>query len=102
MAIQFTPEAVKELKELIKQEGEPKPDLRIHIQHRCGCGNVHFGMGWDDKRPEDEVVEQDGFRVIFDKETATYLEDAEVDFEERGVQRGFVIRRPNAGHCCGH
>lgn len=102
MAIRFSAEAADELRRLLADEAEPKPDLRIHIQHRCGCGNVHFGMGWDAKRPEDQWIDQDGFRVIFDPETGSYLDDAEVDLEERNGQRGFVIRRPNAGHTCGH
>ncbi|MBX6350808.1 MAG: iron-sulfur cluster assembly accessory protein [Clostridia bacterium] len=101
MALRFTPEAAGELRRLLEEEGDPKPDLRILVQHRCECGNVHFGMGWDARREDDVVLEEEGFRVVFDRDTEPYLEEAEVDFESRGDRQGFVIRRPGAGGCCG-
>ncbi|MBT9258467.1 MAG: iron-sulfur cluster assembly accessory protein [Clostridiales bacterium] len=101
MALEITKPALQQLKTLWEKEGDPKPYLRILIQHRCHCGNVHFGMGWDDRQEGDWVLEMEGLPIAVDPETYPYLEEAQVDWLDDGVRQGFVLRRPSSGGGCG-
>lgn len=79
--------------------------IRVFIaQGGCGCSGPRFGMGLDETRDDDAVMEFGGLKFIVDPASAPVLTDAEIDYIEDVMQQGFQITAPNAqsaGGGCG-
>ena len=92
------------LKNIIQEQDIEAEGIRVFIRGRCGCGAVHYGMGFESQVDnEDQVIESYGIRVIMDQEAASELDEAQVDYVETPTSSGFTINNPNASGCaCGH
>lgn len=99
----ITDEAIVQFKEIMQSQQVTDAGIRVFISGQCGCGKVHYGMGFDNTTQEnDEVLDQDGVKFLLDKEVASSLEDATINFVETPMSRGFTIDNPNAQGCnCG-
>jgi iron-sulfur cluster assembly protein len=51
--------------------------------------------------PHDEVVEQDGARVIIAPMAQMFLFGTEIDYETSLLESGFSFRNPNVAEACG-
>jgi iron-sulfur cluster assembly protein len=49
----------------------------------------------------DEVIEQDGARVLIDPKAVMYLLGAEMDYKADRLTAGFVFNNPNQKSACG-
>lgn len=96
--------AVTQFKEIMRSQEMDQAAIRVFIRGQCGCGKVHYGMGFDDNRADvDEAFAQDGVQFLMEKEVAESLDGATIDFVETEMSRGFTIDNPNAQGCnCGH
>ena len=50
---------------------------------------------------DDIVIEQNGVTFVIDPISSQYLEGAELDFTDNGLQSNFILRNPNATTRCG-
>src|SRR5256714_11242201 len=58
-------------------------------------------MAFDDQvRPEDEVVETSGVRVIVDEFSIPPIRGSEIDYVDSLMGAGFTVHNPNAVHSC--
>lgn len=98
-----TETAAQQFKEIMRSQNMLESGIRVFVQGQCGCGKVHYGMGFDDAPGEsDEVFDQGGVKFLVDKEVATGLEGSTIDYVETEMSRGFTIDNPNAQGCnCG-
>jgi iron-sulfur cluster insertion protein len=81
-------------------DSENKP-LRVFIQGG-GCSGFQYGFTFDEKKADDNVIEQDGITVLVDPQSATYLRGAKVNYVEDFRGAGFSVENPNAtGGSCG-
>ena len=55
----------------------------------------------DDVDPNDEVVEQDGARVMIAPMAQMFLFGTEIDYETSLLESGFKFRNPNVVDACG-
>ena len=98
--------AASQLKEIMKNQSlaEAEIGVRVFVKGQCGCGKVHYGMGFDDSSSEDdEVSDHEGVKFLVDKTAAPTLEGVTIDYVETEMSRGFSISNPNAQGCnCGH
>jgi len=98
----LTPTAASKIKQLMAEE----PDggelvLRVAIQGG-GCSGFQYGLGFDTAPADgDEVLEQEGVRVVIDPISAPYLRGATIDFLNGLQESGFKIDNPNATASCG-
>ncbi|MBI3286443.1 MAG: iron-sulfur cluster assembly accessory protein [Chloroflexi bacterium] len=102
--ITLTERAGAEFKSLLSTiPSEDAPDgVRVFLQGRCGCGNAHYGMAFDQGRESDQVVEAAGIKILLDSETAPLVEGAQIDFVEDQFRRGFALRNLKGAGCgCG-
>lgn len=101
--IKVTDTATVQFKEILQSQQMTESGIRVFISGQCGCGKIHYGMGFDGNASEtDEVLDQDGIRLLLDKEVAASLEGATIDFVETPMSKGFTIDNPNAQGCsCG-
>jgi iron-sulfur cluster assembly protein len=66
-----------------------------------GCSGLQYEMSLDEKKADDAIVERDGVSFLVDRESAVYLKDATLDFQDGLTGSGFRIVNPNAARTCG-
>lgn len=99
--ITLTTTATEQLKQLIEKQGDPQTALRVFVSPG-GCSGFQYGMALDTIAQEgDEVLDQDGIRVIIDEYSINYLEGAEIDYVDSLMGAGFTVYNPNAVSSCG-
>jgi iron-sulfur cluster assembly protein len=98
--VSLSPDAITQLRNLLSQENNPQLGLRVFVSGG-GCSGLQYGMALDDQvRPEDEVVEQEGVRILVDDWSANYLRGSEIDYVSGLMGAGFTVHNPNAVHSC--
>jgi iron-sulfur cluster assembly protein len=97
--IQFTDNAVKEIKNLISKENTPKP-LRIGAKNG-GCAGFSYIFEFDEPTETDTVLELSGITVVIDPMHITHIQNLSIDFENGLNNRGFTFTNPNAQSTCG-
>ena len=99
-AVTLTDEAVQQLKTLIAEESSPDVALRVFVSGG-GCSGMQYGMALDETiRPNDQVVDAGGVRVLIDEFSLPYLEGSEIDYVNSLMGAGFTVHNPNAVRSC--
>ncbi|KAF8557366.1 hypothetical protein OG21DRAFT_1505308 [Imleria badia] len=98
-ALSITPEAVLRLRALLNA---PTPQLiRIGVRNK-GCAGLSYNLEYVDKPGKfDEVVEQDGARVLIDSKALFSIIGSEMDWKEDALSSKFVFNNPNIKDACG-
>jgi iron-sulfur cluster assembly accessory protein len=102
--ITLTEMAAGKVKQLLEQEGRTDIALRVAVQPG-GCSGLRYAMYLDDEVGEADVsAEQFGVRLVVDRMSVPYLQEAKIDFVDTLEQSGFTIDNPMAqgGCACGH
>jgi len=95
----MTPAAAKQIARLMEREGHQ--GLRIGVK-KGGCAGMEYTMEYvDEVDPLDEVVEQDGARVMIAPMAQMFLFGTEIDYEVSLLESGFRFRNPNVTEACG-
>lgn len=99
--VQFTQEALNELKTLLYEKDVPDTHrLRVGVKGG-GCSGLSYILGFDLKQDVDVEFEVDGVPMIINKAHTMYLIGMEVDYMNGLNNRGFVFNNPNAESTCG-
>ena len=100
--ITLTSSAVQHLQGLLDQ---PDPKLiRIGVRNR-GCSGLTYNLEYVDKPGKfDELVEQDGVKVLIDSKALFSIVGSEMDWLDDKLSSRFIFKNPNSkGTCgCGH
>lgn len=102
--VSLTNDALSHLQGLLEKEANPQLGLRVFVSGG-GCSGLQYGMAFDDVvRPGDEIVEQNGVRILVDDFSAPYIRGSEIDYVDSLMGAGFTVHNPNAvSSCsCGH
>ncbi len=95
----MTPAAARQIARLMEREGHQ--GLRIGVK-KGGCAGMEYTMEYvDEVDPHDEVVEQDGARVMIAPMAQMFLFGTEIDYEVSLLESGFRFRNPNVTESCG-
>ncbi|WP_116130990.1 iron-sulfur cluster assembly accessory protein [Tropicimonas sp. IMCC34043] len=98
-AVTLTPSAVAQIVRLMKRDA--KSGLRVGIK-KGGCAGMEYTMEFSDTvDPMDEVVEQEGARVMIAPMAQMFLFGTEIDYESSLLEAGFRFRNPNVTDACG-
>jgi iron-sulfur cluster assembly protein len=92
--------AVAKLKDLMAQDGIEGQGLRVRVRGG-GCSGYEYQLAFDTPREGDQVVEQDGVKVVIDPKSLLFLTGSEIDFDDGLSGAGFAIKNPNAKGSCG-
>ncbi|GBM31092.1 Iron-sulfur cluster assembly 1, mitochondrial [Araneus ventricosus] len=99
-ALVLTPAAVNQIKKLLKQKPEAV-GLKIGVAQR-GCNGFSYTLDYvREKRKFDEVVSQDGVKILIDAKAQLTLLGSEMDFQESPLASEFVFNNPNIKGTCG-
>ncbi|KII86338.1 hypothetical protein PLICRDRAFT_114557 [Plicaturopsis crispa FD-325 SS-3] len=98
-ALTMTPAAVQRLQGLLRG---PTPQLiRIGVRNK-GCAGLSYHLEYVDKPGKfDEVVEQDGVRVLIDSKALFSIIGSEMDWHEDQLSSKFAFNNPNIKDACG-
>ena len=98
--VSLSEQAVTKIRSLQKEiSGEDKL-LRIFVESG-GCSGLEYGMSFDLRKDEDELLESGGVSFLMDPTSFSYLSGSVVDFDDGLNGKGFEIRNPNAENTCG-
>jgi iron-sulfur cluster assembly protein len=98
-AVTLTPAAIRQIARLMAREDSQ--GLRIGVK-KGGCAGMEYTMEFAAQPgPMDEVVEQDGARVMIAPMAQMFLIGTEIDYETGLVESGFKFRNPNVVDACG-
>ncbi len=98
-AVTMTPRAATQIAKLMARDGHQ--GLRIGVK-KGGCAGMEYTMDYAARiDPMDEVVEQDGARVMIAPMAQMFLFGTEIDYEVSLLESGFKFRNPNVADACG-
>ena len=99
--IQLSDNAVRKVRTLVADEGNPSLKLRVYITGG-GCSGFQYGFSFDEVVGEDDmVIEREGVTALVDAMSYQYLAGSEVDYSEGLEGSRFVVNNPNATATCG-
>ena len=98
-AVTLTPLAARHIARLMEKQNSQ--GLRIGVK-KGGCAGMEYTMDYvAEVNPLDEVVEQDGARVLIAPMAQMFLIGTEIDYETDLLHAGFKFRNPNEAEACG-
>ena len=98
-AITLTPAAAGQIRRLMDRQGSA--GLRIGVK-KGGCAGMEYTMDFAETvNPMDEVVEQDGARVMIAPMAQMFMFGTEIDFQTSLLESGFKFNNPNVAEACG-
>ena len=98
-AVSITPAAAKQIARLMARDGSQ--GLRIGVK-KGGCAGMEYTMDYvAEVNPLDEVVEQEGARVLIAPMAQMFLIGTEIDYQTSLIESKFVFRNPDVAEACG-
>ena len=100
MHIQLTPAARSRMQNFL----DANPDaagVRFGVR-KTGCSGYAYMVEIADTiAANDQVIEQDGVRLVIDTKSLPFVDGTEIDFARQGLNAAFVFRNPNVTGECG-
>ena len=97
--VTLTPAAAAQIARLMARDASQ--GLRIGVK-KGGCAGMEYTMDYvAEVDPNDEVIEQDGARVMIAPMAQMFLFGTEIDYETGLLESGFKFRNPNVVDACG-
>jgi iron-sulfur cluster assembly protein len=98
-AVTMTPAAAQEIARLMARDGHK--GLRIGVR-KGGCAGMEYTMDYaTEVNPHDEIVEQDGARVMIAPMAQMFLFGTQIDYQTSLLESGFKFINPNVVEACG-
>ena len=100
MAVSLTPSAAERVRSFLAKRGDGV-GLRLGVK-KTGCSGFAYVVNYaDESRPDDVVFEDQGVKVIVDRDSLRYVDGTEIDFVRQGLNEAFRFRNPNVRGECG-
>ena len=98
-AVTLTQKAVEQINALMEKNGHY--GLRLGVK-KGGCAGMEYTLDFvDEVAQHDEVIEQDGARVLIAPMAQMFLFGTEIDYEVSLLEAGFKFKNPNVTESCG-
>lgn len=100
MSISLTPAAADRVRTFLTRRGHGL-GLRLGVK-KTGCSGFAYVVNYaDDLAKEDIVFEDQGVKVIVDRDSLGFIDGTQVDFVKQGLNESFRFRNPNIKGECG-
>ena len=100
MSISLTIAAADRVKNFLTRRGHGV-GLRIGVK-KTGCSGFAYVVNYaDDVNNNDVIFEEQGVKVIVDRDSLGYIDGTQVDFVKQGLNESFRFRNPNVKGECG-
>ncbi len=99
----FVAESAKEKIQEIKQSEHLSDDYFVRVSVTSGgCSGLSYQMDFDNEtKPNDQVFDDNGVRVVTDLKSFLYLCNTTLEFSGGLNGKGFYFNNPNAARTCG-
>ena len=97
----LTEAAAARARTLIKSAGRPVAGLQIGVRNG-GCAGMSYTMDLaSDIRPGDEVIEDQGVKILIAPKDVMFLLGTRLDFSVNKLEASFTFHNPNQTGACG-
>ncbi len=99
--VTLTDAAANRVKDIIAKADRPIVGVRVGVKNG-GCAGQEYLLEYAEAAsPLDEVVEDQGVRILIDPKAVLFLIGTEIDYETSRLAARFVFRNPNETDACG-
>ncbi|KAG0585822.1 hypothetical protein KC19_2G042200 [Ceratodon purpureus] len=101
-AIVLTEKALSHLNKLRASQGK-ELCLRVGVR-QGGCSGMSYVMDFEETsnlRPDDSVIDYEGFKMVCDPKSLLFLYGMQLDYSDALIGGGFAFSNPNASSTCG-
>ena len=99
--IKLSGKAVNRIKEIMSQAQNSTIGVRIGVKSG-GCAGMSYVMEYAKEiKPNEEVIEDNGVKVLIDPKAIMYLLGTEMDYKEEKFSSQFFFKNPNETERCG-
>ena len=99
--MRLTDAAAERIKAVMSRADKPVAGVRVGVKNG-GCAGMEYTMDYAEEiRPTDEVVEDQGIKILIDPKAVLFLLGTEMDFRTEKLSAQFVFKNPNQTSACG-
>ena len=99
--IKLSTNAAERIKEIMSKAEDKAIGVRVGVKSG-GCAGMSYVMEYaKDIKPNEEVIEEKGVKVLIDPKAIMYLLGTEMDYKEEELSSSFVFKNPNETERCG-
>ena len=99
--IKISDNAVDRIKKIMSEAENQTIGVRIGVKSG-GCAGMSYVMEYaTDIKPNEEIIEEKGVKVLIDPKAVMYLLGTEMDYKKEKFSSQFVFKNPNESERCG-
>ena len=99
--IKISDNAVDRIKKIMSEAQNQTIGVRIGVKSG-GCAGMSYVMEYaTDIKPNEEIIEEKGVKVLIDPKAVMYLLGTEMDYKKEKFSSQFVFKNPNESERCG-
>ena len=99
--IKISDSAVDRIKKIMSEAQNQTIGVRIGVKSG-GCAGMSYVMEYaTDIKPNEEIIEEKGVKVLIDPNAVMYLLGTEMDYKKEKFSSQFVFKNPNESERCG-
>ena len=99
--IKLSQNAAERIKEIMSKAEDQTIGVRVGVRSG-GCAGMSYVMEYaKDIKPNEEIVEDKGVKVLIDPKAIMYLLGTEMDYKEEKFSSQFIFKNPNETERCG-
>jgi len=99
--IKISDNAIDRIKQIMSQAQNQTIGVRIGVKSG-GCAGMSYVMEYaTDIKPNEEIIEEKGVKVLIDPKAIMYLLGTEMDYKKEEFSSTFVFKNPNETERCG-
>ena len=99
--IKLSDNAASRIKEIMSGVESNSIGVRVAVKSG-GCAGMSYVMEYaKDVKPNEEVIEDKGVKVLIDPNAVMYLLGTEMDYKKEKFSYQFVFKNPNETERCG-
>tara|TARA_B100001093_G_C25956110_1_gene647022 strand:+ start:99 stop:434 length:336 start_codon:yes stop_codon:yes gene_type:complete len=99
--IKLSQNAAERIKDIMSKAEDSTIGVRIGVQ-TGGCAGMSYIMEYaKDIKPNEEVIQDKGVKVLIDPKAIIYLLGTEMDYKKEKFSSQFVFKNPNETERCG-
>ena len=99
--IKLSINAAERIKEIMSKAEDKAIGVRVGVKSG-GCAGMSYVMEYaKDIKPNEEVIEEKGVKVLIDPKAIMYLLGTEMDYKKEKFSSQFIFKNPNETERCG-
>src|SRR5579864_1450136 len=99
--MKLTDAAATRIKDVMARAEKPVAGVRVGVKNG-GCAGMEYTMEYADAvKPNDEVVEDKGVKILIDPKAVLFLLGTEMDYKTEKLSAQFIFNNPNQTGACG-